>query len=245
MANPHVSTFEEFDAAERQRIIDLGIVADEDEIHRRWIAPNGDAARQDRKRGLDGTSKVAADAISGVIATSSLPHPVDSLCPSYGAAHDRPVLALSRRVGTFHVDFTTFKLGMTVRCKHTDARGRSCGWFPGVISRIVNDAQHADIEYDDGSYDYGVPFKRLRLRSDHTSRVTFNVSHIPAPFAIVLSIPHARQAVAQALQLIHDINSSMQLEDDSQASLTDDDEVEFVMERVGCLRGSASCPIVL
>lgn len=146
---------------------------------------------------MDGDSIAAARSLD----PSSLPHPVDTFWPSYGVAHERPVLALSRHVGAFHVDLTTFKVGMPVRCKYLDKRGRSCGWFPGVINRILNDTHLADIDYDDGTYDYAVPFKRLRIRSDHTSR-TFNVAHIPAPFAIVLSIHHAREAVVRALQLI-------------------------------------------
>ena len=214
---------------------------------------------------------------------------MDTLWRSYGAAHERPVLALPPRVGEFHVDLDVFKVGMVVHCKYLDAKGRSCGWFPGVINRILNDKQLADIDYDDGTYDYGVPFKRLRIRSDHTSR-TFNVAHIPAPSAIVLSIRHAREAVVRAMQLIETINPDDKSNQDEHAAFSTpshsrsstppavftfhtsscithsrsstppavltfhtsscitedtDDEVEFVMERIGSSRGSANRPIVL
>jgi hypothetical protein len=154
---------------------------------------------------------------------------------------------------------------MVVRCKYLNAAGRSCGWFPGIINRIMHDAQKADIDYDDGAYDYGVPFARLRLMSEHKTR-TFDVAHIPAPTAIVLSLSHAREAVVQAMQLIATIEADLieSDQDDDGAFSTplqsrsstppaiitcsrtnDDDEVEFVMERFGTSRGDASRPIVL
>ena len=207
---------------------------------------------------------------AGALDPSSLPHPVQTLWPSYGSAHDRPLLALSHSSGTFHVDLDTFKVGMVVRCKYLDARGRSCGWYPGVIDRIINDTQKADIDYDDGAYDYAVPFSRLRPMSNYKSR-TFQVPPIQAPPAIVLSIGHAREAVMQATRLVETIrvNLASRLEDDgalstpsrsrsstppavftihSSGSPTDDDDddiVEFVMERFGSSRGCASRPIVL
>ena len=134
----------------------------------------------------------------------------------------------------------------------------------------MNDTQQADIDYDDGAYDYAVPFARLRPMSKYKSR-TFNFPHIPAPPTIVLSIGHAREAVVQAMQLIKTIQADFEsgLEDDgafstlshsrsstppavftvhSSGSPTnddDDDEVEFVVERFGSSRGCASRPIVL
>ena len=156
---------------------------------------------------------------------------------------------------------------MTVLCKFLDVNGRSCGWFPGIISRIVNEAEQADIDYDDGTYDYDVPFKRLRIRSNRTSRKrsrTFKVTHIPAPTAIVLSIPHARKAVEEALNLIKMIGDEMESRTQDEdgtfstptnsrpstppavfTSMYEEDEVEFVMERNGSSRGCASRPIVL
>eukprot|EP00966_Prymnesium_polylepis_P322455 7378715-Prymnesium_polylepis.1 len=209
------------------------------------------------------------DSIAGALDPSSMPHPVQTFWPSYGSAHDRPVLALSRSIGTFRVDLDTFKVGMVVSCKYLDARGRSCGWYPGIINRIMNDTQQADIDYDDGAYDYAVSFARLRPTSKYKAR-TFNVPHIPAPPAIVLSIGHAREAVVQAMQLIETIQANIEsdLEDDGAFSTPShsrsstppavltvdssdsptndaDDEVEFVMERFGSSRGCASRPIVL
>ena len=69
------------------------------------------------------------DSIAGALDPSSMPHPVQTFWPSYGSAHDRPVLALSRSTGTFHVGLDTFKVGMVVSCKYLDAKGRSCGWY--------------------------------------------------------------------------------------------------------------------
>lgn len=209
------------------------------------------------------------DSIAGALDPSSIPRPVQTFWPSYGSAHDRPVLALSRSTGTFHVDLDTFKVGMVVSCKYLDAKGRSCGWYPGIINRILDD-QKADIDYDDGAYDYAVPFSRLRPMSNYKSR-TFHVSPIPAPPAIVLSISHAREAVMQAMRLDEKIRTDLEsdLENDgafstpthsrsstppaiftvhSSGSPTnddDDDDVEFVMERFGSSRGCASRPIVL
>ena len=205
-------------------------------------------------------------ATTGILDPSSLPHSLPTLCSSYGAAHDRPVLALSRPVGTFHVDLNTFKVGMTVSCKILDTKEHSCGWFPGIINRILDDAQHADIDYDNGTYDYNVPFKRLRIRSNYRAR-TFNIAHNPLPFAIVLSNNHAREAVARALRLIEKIKAEgegKQSNDDTfstpshsrpstpPAVITvrpispptdDDDEVKLVMGRFGSSRESR--PIVL
>lgn len=210
------------------------------------------------------------DSIAGALDPSSMPHPVQAFWPSYGSAHDRPVLALSRSTGTFHVDLDTFKVGMVVSCKYLDDKGRSRGWYSGIINRILGDTQKADIEYDDGAYDYAVPFSRLRPMSNYKSR-TFHVPPIPAPPAIVLSIGHAREAVMQAMRLDEKIRADLKrgLEDDgafstpthsrsstppavftvdSSGSPTndgDDDEVEFVMQRFGSSRGCASRPIVL
>jgi hypothetical protein len=210
------------------------------------------------------------DSIPGALDSSSMPHPVQTFWPSYGSAHDRPVLALSRSIGTFHVDLDTFKVGMVVSCKYVDAKGRSRGWYPCIINRIFDDTQKADIDYDDGAYDYAVPFSRLRLMSNYKSR-TFHVPPIPAPPAIVHSISHAREAVMQAMRLNGKIRADLEsgLEDrgafstpthsrsstppavftvDSPGSPTnddDDDEVEFVMEKFGSSRGCASRPIVL
>lgn len=210
------------------------------------------------------------DSTTGALDPSSMPHPVQTFWPSYGSAHDRPVLALSRSTGTFHVDLDTFKVGMVVSCKYLDAKGRSCGWFPGIINRILGGTQKADIDYDDGAYDYAVPFSRLRPMSNYTSR-TFHVPPIPAPPAIVLSISHARRAVVQAMQLNEKIQAELEsdLDDDgafstpmhsrsstppavftvhlsgSSTNDDDDDEVEIVMERFGSSRGCASRPIVL
>lgn len=176
----------------------------------------------------------------------SLPIPLPASGPSYGEAYNGPVLALARPAGTFHVDLTMFKVGMPVMCQYL--RGNKCyGWFLGIVNRI-GDA-HADIDYDDGTYDYDVPFKRLRLLSGKTKH-TFQVPHLPAPEAIVLSIPHAREAVAQALQVVEAINAHFELKqnDFDHACSTpphqsrpstppaiftwceEDDEVEFVMQ---------------
>lgn len=80
--------------------------------------------------------------------------------PSYGSAHDRPLLALSRPVGDFEVDLTMFKQGMPVSCKYI-VEGKSHGWFRGIIHRIYPD-KTADIDYDDGDYDYNVSFQNIR-----------------------------------------------------------------------------------
>jgi hypothetical protein len=212
------------------------------------------------------------DSPAGALDLWALPYPGITSGPSYRPCQNLPVLALSRTVGTFHVDLDTFKVGMVVRCKCLDAKGRSCGWFSGMISRIMDDTQKADIDYDDGTYDYGVSFARLRHMGKCKSR-TFNVAHIPAPLAIVLSIRHAREAVVQAMQLIETITAEVGSDQDDDGAFStssqhsrsstppavitfpspgsptndddDDDEVEFVMERVGSSRGCANRPIVL
>ena len=158
---------------------------------------------------------------------------------------------------------------MPVSCNYIVAR-RSHGWYPGIISRIVG--TKADIEYDDGAYDKGVSFKNLKFLGKREKR-TFEVDPLPAPKAIVLSIPHAYEAVAEAHRLVQAIEDEFDqyvstsafstpshsrcstppvVFDDDDMCCTppavfddDDDKVEFVMERIGTGRGSADRPIVV
>ena len=102
---------------------------------------------------------------------------------------------------------------------------------------------------------------------------TFEVDPLPAPKAIVLSIPHAYEAVAEAHRLVQAIEDEFDqyvstsafstpshsrcstppvVFDDDDMCCTppavfddDDDKVEFVMERIGTGRGSADRPIVV
>ena len=182
---------------------------------------------------------------------SSLPTPSKTLWPSYGAAHTRPILALARPVGAFEVDLTVFKVGMPVSCKYIDGGHQSHGWFPGIIHRI--DGDNADIDYDDGDYGYAVAFKHLRLLGKPAKR-KFEVEPLPAPRAIVLSIPHAYEAVAEAARLIRAIGEELggKFEDTATFStppqsrcatpseVTSADNVEFAMERFGTARGRAA-----
>ena len=128
---------------------------------------------------------------------ANLPDPVD-VDPAYGAAHCRPILAFTRPVGRFEVDLTTFREGMPVSCMYV-VDGVRVGWYTCIVSRI--DGQHADIEYDDGEFEERVPFKRLRMRGKKR-KLTFDVAALPLPKAIVLSLPHAREAVEEAERVI-------------------------------------------
>jgi hypothetical protein len=148
---------------------------------------------------------------------------------------------------------------MPVWCKYIVKR-RSYGWYLGIIDRIVG--KKADIEYDDGTYDYDVAFKNLQFMGKRT-RCMFEVDPLPAPKAIVLSIPHAYEAVAEANRLVQAIEDELKLEQDvSTATFStpphstcstpppgvlddDDDEVVFVMEKFGTAGGSADRPIVV
>ena len=211
-----------------------------------------------------------ADWASVSIDPSALPKPMSTLYPAYGEGHNRPLLALTRPVGTFEVDLTTFREGMPVSCKYIDAKKRSYGWFPGIINRIVDNK--ADIEYDDGTYDYNVPFRHLQFVGKKSKR-TFQVEPLPARNAIVLSIPHAREAVAEATRLVAAIEDELQFLQNqfhtafstppksmcstpppvlttsctspSSPTCDDDDDVQFIMEKVGTSRGSEIRPIVL
>jgi len=142
-----------------------------------------------------------------------LPDPVATLCPSYGEAHTQPVMALSRPVGTFELDLTTFKVGMPILCKYVDNKGLSYGWFPGIISRIVD--ARVDLEYDNGTYGYDVPFELLRFINNKASKRTFRVSHLSACVAFVLSTPHALTAALEAFQLVKTIQAEFELNDSS------------------------------
>lgn len=169
-----------------------------------------------------------------------------------------PLLAFSRPIGDFEVDLTVFKEGMPVLCKYiVDAKSQ--GWFKGIIHRIYSNGT-ADIDYDDGDYDYKVSFKNLRHIGGVPKKRKFVVPHIYAPEAIVLSIPHAQEAVAHANLLVERINNqlkqsrvlSMSLQSTSTSPSTstkcissDDDEVEFVGEGFSDTRGSSERPIIL
>ena len=135
----------------------------------------------------------------------SLPDHGSTTYPSYGSDHVRPLLALSRPVGNFEVDLTTFKEGMPVLCKHI-VDGQSHGWHKGIIHRIY--CNGADIDYDDGDYDYGVSFHNLQHLGVPRKR-KFTVEPLPAPEAVVLSIPHAHEAIAHADRLVKRIKSQL------------------------------------
>lgn len=159
--------------------------------------------------------------------------------PSYGSGHDRPLLALSRPVGHFEVDLTMFKQGMPVLCKYI-VEGKSHGWYRGIIHRIYYD-QTADIDYDDGDYDYKVSFENIRHLGVPNKR-KFEVEYLPTQEAIVLSLSHAQEAIAHAYRLIDSINCQLKRSQNSSGpprpmsppsfstppSLSSDDEVEFV-----------------
>jgi hypothetical protein len=203
---------------------------------------------------------------------SALPEPTATLWTTYGAAHDRPVLALSRPVGTFEVDLTTFRVGMPVMCKH-EVKNRVYGWFPAIINRIVG--RTADVDYDDGTYGYNVPFRWVKAKDNNRIKRVFKVSPCQTRQAIVLSIPHAQRAVEDAFNLVQAVRSEWKLDTASAGVFSthcnsrpsmppaifssyapvvphyrapnaeEDDEVEFVMEKIGTSRGSQYRPIVL
>ena len=187
----------------------------------------------------------------------SLPLPNTTAYPSYGSGHDRPLLALSRPVGDFVVDLTTFKEGMPVLCKYI-VEGESQGWYKGIIHRIY--CNTADIDYDDGDSDYKVSFRNLRHLGVPMKR-KFTVDPLPAPEAIVLSIPHAHEAIAHAAKLVKRIRyelrrshasdfstpprSTSNFSTPSRSTPSSDDEVEFVSEGFSRTRGSSERPIIL
>ena len=94
----------------------------------------------------------------------------------------------------------------------------------------------------------GVPKKR-----------EFIVEHISAPEAIVLSIPHAYQAISHANILIESIRSQFEQSQDLSTpphfstfstsiltpNVSDDDEVEFVRQGFSDTYGTRGRPIVL
>ena len=190
---------------------------------------------------------------------SSIERPIDSIdpvslpmygttaYPSYGSGHVRPLLALSRPVGDFVVDLTTFKVGMPVLCKYI-VDGKSQGWYEGIIHEIY--CGTADIDYDDGDYDYKVPFHNLRHLGVPRKR-KFMVDPLPAPEAIVLSIPHAHEAIAHADRLVKRIRYELRrshtsdFSTPSRSTSSSDDEVEFVSEGFSSTRGSSERPIIL
>lgn len=180
----------------------------------------------------------------------SLPDHGSTTYPSYGSGHVRPLLALSRPVGDFEVDLTMFREGMPVSCKYI-VKDRSHGWFKGIIHRIYK--YGADIDYDDGDYDYNVSFHNLRHLGIPKKR-KFTVEPIPAPEAIVLSISHAHEAIAHADRLVKRIKSRLSTPKQSMSQssvyvssddVSSDDEVEFVREGFSSMYGSSERPIIL
>ena len=180
-----------------------------------------------------------------------LPAPGSTDYLSYGAGHHRPLLALSRPVGHFEVDLTTFKQGMPVLCNYI-VKGKSHGWFRGIIHRIYHD-QTADIDYDDGDYDYNVSFQNIRHLGVPKKR-KFEVEYLPAPKAIVLSISHAQEAIAYAHRLVQAVSVSelstpphpmSPLSFSTSLELSSDDEVKFVTQGFSATRGSIERPIIL
>lgn len=165
---------------------------------------------------------------------------------SYGSGHVRPLLALSRPHGDFEIDLTTFKVGMPVLCRYI-VDNKSQGWFQGIIHRI--NCNTADVDYDDGDYDYNVSLKNLRHLGVPNKR-KFTVKPLPAPEAIVLSIPHAYEAIAHAHGLIKRIKCQLNktqsfTPEQSSLYVSSDDEVEFIGESLCSTRGSNERPIIL
>ena len=172
--------------------------------------------------------------------------------PSYGSGHDMPLLALSRPVGHFEIDLTMFKQGMPVLCKYI-VEGKSHGWHQGIINRIYYD-QTADIDYDDGDYDYKVSFENIRHLGVPKKR-KFQVEYLPAPDATVLSLA---RTIAHAHRLVNSINCQLKRSQNSSepprpmspllstpSSLSSDDEVEFVAQGFSSTRGSYERPIII
>ena len=77
------------------------------------------------------------------------------------------------------------------------------------------------------------------------------VDPLPAPEAIVLSIPHAHEAIAHADRLVKRIRYELRrshtsdFSTPSRSTSSSDDEVEFVSEGFSSTRGSSERPIIL
>lgn len=194
------------------------------------------------------------------------------LYSSYGSGHCRPLLALSLPCGFFKKELDIFQKGMPILCKYIVDK-RSYGWYTGIIDKIYSD-KRADIEYDDGTYDYGVHFKHLRFLAKQRKR-TFSVDVPPAPEAIVLSIPHARASIENAHRVVESALMKLAADELKKSDLSEDgetwsddeltctcasssstlttpcdldnstEEVEFVMQSFDQTRGTVIKPIVL
>lgn len=67
----------------------------------------------------------------------NLPDSREILWPSYGCAHDRPLLAIPVSTGTFKINFDDYKVGMPVLCKYiTKKTKKKPKFFMGIISAI-------------------------------------------------------------------------------------------------------------
>lgn len=187
------------------------------------------------------------------IDTNDLPQP-QTLWPTYGSGHNRPLLAIPIHKGSKSIDLHQLKTGMVITHNHCK----------GIISRIfsMRGKRYADIEYDDGTYEYQVKLNNVKHLGPTDVR-SFVTLPLYAPTAIVLSISHARDAISTAQSLVEEIqnqllNSPWSTPPNTRSSTPtsvdrfdsddddSDDDVEITGENLHAGRGATSeRPIVL